>query len=55
MMNMGADIFKLWAKKSADSGNHYPLLSHMLDTSAVCEEIWQSCLQAGCSSSWPMN
>jgi CRISPR-associated endonuclease/helicase Cas3 len=46
-MNMGADISKLWAKKSADSDNRYPLLSHMLDTSAVCEEIWQSCLQAG--------
>ncbi len=34
-----------WAKKSEDSPDHYPLLFHMLDTAAVCEEIWGKCLQ----------
>lgn len=35
----------LWAKKSDDSDDHYPLLFHMLDTAAVCGEIWDMCLQ----------
>ncbi len=42
---MDANILKLWAKKSDDSADHYPLLFHMLDTAAVCEEIWGKCLQ----------
>ncbi len=42
---MDANILKLWAKKSDDSPDRYPLLFHMLDTAAVCEEIWGKCLQ----------
>ena len=42
---MDANILKLWAKKSDNSADRYPLLFHMLDTAAVCEEIWGKCLQ----------
>ena len=42
---MDANILKLWAKKSDNSDDRYPLLFHMLDTAAVCEEIWEKCLQ----------
>lgn len=42
---MDANILKLWAKKSDDSSDLYPLLFHMLDTTAVCEELWEKCLQ----------
>ena len=42
---MDANIIKLWAKKSDDSADRYPLLFHMLDTAAVCQKIWGKCLQ----------
>jgi len=34
----------IWAKKDEDNKTHYPLLYHMLDTAAICREIWESCL-----------
>jgi CRISPR-associated endonuclease/helicase Cas3 len=42
---MDANILKLWAKKSDNFDDRYPLLFHMLDTAAVCEEIWEKCIQ----------
>jgi CRISPR-associated endonuclease/helicase Cas3 len=42
---MDANILKLWAKKADNSADRYPLLFHMLDTAAVCGEIWEKCLQ----------
>ena len=38
------DVLKLWAKKSEDDKDHYPLLCHMLDTIAVADQIWHDCL-----------
>ena len=38
------DVLKLWAKKSDDEKDYYPLLCHMLDTTAVADQIWQNCL-----------
>jgi len=40
-----------WAKKSEMNLAHYPLLYHMLDTYAVCGQIWQTCLH-GCAREW---
>ena len=40
---MDANVLKLWAKKSDNSNDLYPLIFHMLDTVAVCEEIWGKC------------
>lgn len=43
------ELLHFWAKRKADGATdvvHYPLLYHMLDTEAVCQEIWDNCLQA---------
>ena len=37
------DILNLWAKKSEDDKVHYPLLYHMLDTTAVTNQLWENC------------
>ena len=42
---MDTNILKLWAKRSDNSDDRYPLLFHMLDTAAVCEEILGKCIQ----------
>jgi len=42
---MQEEILQLWAKKSDEFADCYPLIFHMLDTVAVCEEIWEKCLQ----------
>jgi CRISPR-associated endonuclease/helicase Cas3 len=44
-MNNSEVLLNMWAKKSDDSADRYPLLFHMLDTAAVCGEIWGKCLQ----------
>lgn len=39
------EVLSFWAKKSEENEQHYyPLLYHMLDTTAVCREIWEKCL-----------
>jgi len=38
-------VLNIWAKKDEENRFHYPLLYHMLDTVAVCREIWNSSLQ----------
>lgn len=38
------DLLNLWAKKSDDDKDHYPLLCHMMDAAAVADQIWQNCL-----------
>ena len=39
------NVLDFWAKKSEDNEDRYPLLCHMLDTVAVCREMWVKCLQ----------
>lgn len=40
-----SELLVIWAKMSDDGEEqHYPLLYHMLDTVAVCREMWERCL-----------
>jgi len=41
----------IWAKKSEENDQHYPLLCHMLDATAVCLGIWEKCLHHGARQS----
>ena len=46
-------LLKLWAKCRGNPPDEvvYPLLYHMLDTFAVCGQIWQTCLHS-CARKW---